>query len=282
MRCSNFSVSYYDTVLYGSGNLISSMPWSIYEVWSRRSLIITLAFTDLKLRYRNSVLGFSWSFLEPLLMLTVLYLVFTNIFKGTIEHYPLFLLLGLITWNMFSRGTHMGMDSILNKAGLVSKTYLPREVVVVSGVLTSFFMMLLEMIVFFIFMVGFQVIPADTVIILPLMLPLLFILTLGVSLALSSLYVYFRDIRSIWTVVLQTGFFLSTVMYKIDIFPKSIRPIISLNPLIPFIDTLRDATIYAKWPDANNMAYLVVVVFAVFAIGYAIFKRLDRRIIEEL
>ena len=258
------------------------MPWSIYEVWSRRSLIITLAITDLKLRYRNSVLGFSWSFLEPLLMLTVLYLVFTNIFKGTIEHYPLFLLLGLITWNMFGRGTHMGMESILGKAGLVSKTYLPREVVVVSGVLTSFFMMLLEMMVFFIFMIGFQVIPASTIVIMPLMFVLLFILTLGVSLALSSLYVYFRDIKSIWTVVLQAGFFLSTIMYKIDIFPKSVRPIISLNPMIPFVDSLRDVTIYAKWPDANSMAYLIFIVFAVLFVGYAIFKRLDRRIIEEL
>jgi len=94
-------------------------------IWEKRSLIFLLSFTDVKLRYRNSFLGFFWSFLEPLLMLAVLYFVFSNIFKSNIENYPLFLLLGLIIWYMFSRATTMGMTSLTDKSNIIKQITLP-------------------------------------------------------------------------------------------------------------------------------------------------------------
>ena len=241
-----------------------------------------LAVSDLKLRYRNSIFGFFWSFLEPLLMLTVLYLVFTEIFHGTIKYYPLYLLMGLIMWNMFARGTSLGMESILTKSGLITQTYLPREVVVVSGVLTSFFMMVFELIVFSIFMGVFGLMPTITIILLPLMVVILFIFTLGFSFALSSLLVYYRDLRSIWNVILQAAFFAATIIYQITIFPENIRHIISLNPIVPLLDISRNVTIYNKWPDGGDLTYLVAITFVALCAGYVIFKILDRRIVEEL
>src|SRR5690242_15276041 len=91
------------------------------EIWERRSLIALLAFNDVRIRYRNSALGFLWSFLEPLLMLGVLYFVFTNIFKNSMENYPLYLLLSLIIWYMFSRATAMGQTSLLDKSSIIQK-----------------------------------------------------------------------------------------------------------------------------------------------------------------
>lgn len=258
------------------------MNKTVTEIWNRRSLILTLAISDLKLRYRNSIFGFFWSFLEPLLMLTVLYLVFTEIFHSTIQYYPLYLLMGLIMWNMFARGTSIGMESILNKSGLITQTYLPREVVVFSGVLTSFFMMLFELIVFFIFMGVFGLMPPVTIIMLPLMVVILFVLTLGFSFVLSSLLVYYRDLRSIWNVILQAAFFAATIIYQITIFPEKIRHIISLNPIVPLLDISRNVTIYNKWPDGSDLAYLISVTFIMLCVGYVIFKILDRRIVEEL
>lgn len=252
------------------------------EIWSRRSLLITLAINDLKLRYRNSVLGFFWSFLEPLLLLTVLYFVFTNIFRSEIENYQLFILMGLIMWNMFARGTTMGMESILNKAGLVSQTYLPREIVVISGVLTSFFMMSFEFLIFFIFMIVFQVIPMASIIVLPLMLGVLLIFTLGTSFALAGLYPYYRDLRSIWGVVVQAGFFATPIIYTMDIFPDNIRSIISLNPMVPILEISRNATIYHTWPQFSDFHYLIIIVILSIPIGYLIFKKYDKKIIEQL
>jgi len=254
----------------------------ILEIWNRRSLIMTLAVSDLKLRYRNSVFGFFWSFLEPLLMLTILYFVFTEIFHGTIQYYPLYLLMGLIMWNMFARGTSMGMESILAKSGLITSTYLPREVVVFSGVLTSFFMMVFELIVFSIFMGVFGLMPSTTIILLPVMVVILFVLTLGFSFALSSLLVYYRDLRSIWGIILQVAFFAATIIYQITIFPEKIRYFISLNPIVPLLDISRNVTIYNKWPNGGDLTYLISITFVVLCVGYAIFKILDRRIVEEL
>ena len=102
------------------------------EIWSHRSLIVLLAFNDVRIRYRNSVLGFLWSFLEPLLMLGVLYFVFTNIFKNTIPDFPLYLLLGLVIWYMFSRATSMGQTSLLDKSGIIKKVYFRREIIVLQ------------------------------------------------------------------------------------------------------------------------------------------------------
>ena len=95
-----------------------------HELWKKRSLILNFAIYDLKVRYRNSVLGFSWTFLEPLLMLGILYVIFSNIFKIEIENFPLYLLLGIVMWGMFSRGTDMGLNSIVAREGILKHLYL--------------------------------------------------------------------------------------------------------------------------------------------------------------
>ena len=261
---------------------IFSMNNLASEIWNRRSLILLLALNDLKLRYRNSVLGFFWTFLEPLLLLSVLYFVFSNIFRGSIEHYPLFILMGLILWNTFSRGTSMAMESIILKANLVSQTYLPREVPVISAVLTSFMMTIFEFAVFFLFMGIFRIIPTVTIIVLPLGLLILFILTLGISFGLASLNVYYRDLKSIWQVILQAGFFLTPIFYSMDLVPQNIKTIISSSPFAYLLDLTRSATIYNEWPSGNGIAYLLILVSVISIISYIIFKKLDKRIIEEL
>jgi len=179
----------------------------ISELWERRSQIKLFAINDVRIRYRNSVLGFLWTFLEPLLMLSVLYLVFTNIFKSDIEHYPLYILLNLVIWYMFTRGTGMGITSLVDKASIITKVYFRREIIVVSSNLTAFIMMSFEFIVFIIFVGIFQFVPSSTIIFFPLVIINLFLLTLGISLLLSILNVKFRDVQLIWQVVVQAGFF---------------------------------------------------------------------------
>lgn len=253
------------------------------EIWSRRSLIITMAIIDLKLRYRNSILGFFWTFLEPLLLLTVLYFVFTTLFMGTIEYYPLYLLQGLIIWSLYTRGTNMGMESILSKSSIVSQTYVPREVVVISAVITASLMFFFEFIVFFIFMFALGVFPTMTFVAMPLMFVILFIMILGTAFVLSSLLVYYRDIRSIWGVVTQAGFFVSPIIYTMEIFPENLQFLLSLNPMTPLLNFSRDVTIYNQWLTFNEeFFYLVIISVLVLIFGYMIFKHLDKRIIEQL
>lgn len=252
------------------------------EIWQRRSLVILFAFNDVKLRYRNSVLGFLWTFLEPLLMLSVLYFVFTNIIKSDIENYPLYLLLGLIIWYMFSRATTMGLSSLLDRSSIIQKVYFRREIIVVSSCLTAFIMMSFEFAAFAVFAVVLQFIPPLTAILLPFLLIDLFILSLGISLLLSVLNVYFRDIRFIWQVLLQAGFFLSPIIYRLDMFPDNIKKVLELNPMVPILDSAHNLVLYGSLPTINSGIYIIGSAIILFVVGLVVFKIKSKRLVEEL
>ncbi|MGI0009666.1 MAG: ABC transporter permease [Nitrosopumilaceae archaeon] len=252
------------------------------EIWKRRSLIILLAFNDVKLRYRNSALGFLWSFLEPLLMLAVLYFVFTSLLKSDIQNYPIYLLIGLIIWYMFSRSSTLGLSSLLDKAGIIQKIYFRREIVVISSCLTAFIMMGFEFAAFAVFVFAFQFIPPVTILLLPLLLIDLFVLSLGIALLLAVLTVSFRDIKFIWLVLLQAGFFLTPIFYSLDMFPEGIAKILQINPMVPILDTAHDLVLYNSLPSINTTLYIIISTCAIFAIGYFVFRVKDKKIIEEL
>jgi len=252
------------------------------EAWKRRSLIILLAFNDVKLRYKNSALGFLWSFLEPLLMLAVLYFVFGSLLKSDIQDYPIYLLIGLIIWYMFSRSSTLGLSSLLDKAGIIQKIYFRRELVVISTCLTAFIMMGFEFAAFAVFVFAFQFIPPITILLLPLLLIDLFILSLGVALLLAVLTVYFRDIKFIWQVLLQAGFFLTPIFYRLDMFPEDVAKILQINPIVPIMDTAHDLVLYNSLPSINTTLYIIISTCVIFAIGYIVFRIKDKKIIEEL
>lgn len=254
-----------------------------YEgVWKKRSLIYNFAISDLKIRYRNSVLGFFWTFLEPLLMLSVLYLVFTNIFKSQIEHFPLYLLLGIIIWNVFSRGTTIAINSILARGSILTQIYFPREIPSLSATVTAFFMLCFELIVFVIFMVVFQLIPSPTIVLLPFVLLLEFILVFGLSLPLSVLNVRFRDTQFIWAVILQVGFFLTPIFYKSDILPEFAQRILSFSPMVQIVNMAHDVTLYNTIPSIESIQITIATTLLIFAVGYSIFRKIQVRVMEDL
>ncbi|HVB66175.1 MAG TPA: ABC transporter permease [Candidatus Acidoferrales bacterium] len=252
------------------------------QIWERRSLIILFALNDVKLRYKNSVLGFLWSFLEPLLMLAVLYIIFTNIIKSGIENYPLYLLLGLIIWYMFQRATSLGQSSLLERAGILQKVYFRREIVVISSCLTAFIMMGFEIIALSVFMVAFHFVPSITIMFLPLLLIDLFILSVGISLFLSVLTVYFRDVRFIWQVLLQVGIFVNPIIYQLNMFPDNIRSILELNPLVSILNAAHDIVLYGTLPTFQSFLYIIASTGIIFIIGYIVFRSKEKEIVEKL
>ena len=253
----------------------------ISELWENRNIIFLLSITDIKLKYKNSVLGFIWSFLEPLLMLGILYFVFSNIFKNNIENYPIYLLLGLIIWYMFSRGTTMGSSSLIDKSGILKTIYFRREIVVISSSITSLIMFCLEFLAFGMFLIIFQFVPPITILLLPLLIVDLFILTLGVSLILSILYVHLRDIKFIWQVVVQAGFFVSPIFYELEMLPESIRSIMLLNPMVPILITAQNLVLYNTLPTTNTLIFLLVFPIFILIIGAKLFSMKSKGIVEK-
>jgi len=255
---------------------------TIGQIWDKRSLIRTFALNDLVIRYKSSVLGILWSFLEPLLMLAVLYLIFTHVFKSNIENYPLYLLLGIIMWTFFSRSTNMGLNSILGRAGIVNQIYFPREILPISSCITAFIMMGIEFAVFFAFVAGFQFLPPLSIIILPGLLVLLFVLTLGLSFFLSVLNVRFRDVQSIWNIVTYAGFFVTPIIYSLDVFPEELSKLLLINPVAQILEMAHNSVLYGILPNLSDMVYTVGVTFGILVLGYFTFRHYQFKIVEEL
>jgi lipopolysaccharide transport system permease protein len=254
----------------------------IKELYNYRNLIWVLAWVEFKQRYKNSVLGYFWSLLEPLFMFAILYIVFSNLMRVQVEHYQLFLLQGIIMWSFFTRSTSMSLMVIAGKPQMVKKVYFPRDILVIAGCITALLMSIFESIVFLAFLLFFKIPLSLNILYLPLIVFLFFIIALGTSLVLAALNVYYRDIQYIWALVLQVGFFATPVIYPLSIFPQYLLQILSYNPLAQVIFLARDVTLYSRMPNAASFLFVVFIAAVILGIGYAVFMRLEPRFAEEL
>lgn len=254
----------------------------IANLYAYRQLIWQLAWSEFKLRYKNSVLGYFWSLLEPLLMLTVLYYVFSHLMKMQIENYQLFLLLGIIIWNFLSRATTISMNCIVGKPSLIKKIYFPRDIFVISSCLTALLMSVFESVVFVLFMTYFKVPLSLYVLQTPLILICLVVISVGLSLALAALNVLYRDVQFIWAVLLQAGYFATPIMYTVEIFPANLRSIVLLNPIARVIVAARNTIIYSSPVLTEDLIFMSAAAIIFLFAGYAIFNKIEPRFAEEI
>jgi len=255
---------------------------AVKELIKNKSLIWNFALTGLKIKYRNSVLGFMWTLLEPLLLLSVIYVVISNIMKSDIEQFPLYLLMGLIMWEMLSRGTNMGLESIKSKSSIMKQIYLPREIPSISAAITSSMMLCFELIVFAFFVIWFQFMPPITILLFPLVLLLEFVLIVGLCLPLSIFSIRYKDVTFIWKVVLSAGFFLTPIFYKLELLPEFIQEILFFSPMVQIVTIGRDLVLYGNLPSLDSIIVAVGMTLIIFVVGYSLFKKFEGKIIEEL
>jgi len=247
-----------------------------------RELIRILTVSDLKVKYQSSVLGFLWSLLNPLLMMLVLYFVFSNVFRFEDDSFALYLLIGIVGWRFLANGTMTSISAIVGKPSLVTKVYVPRQVLVLSTVLSSFASSILEFSVLVPLLIFFGVDLSANVLLFPIIHLAFLVLVYGTSLILSSLYVYYRDLNQIWDVLLQAGFFLSPIVYPISIVPEKYLAAYMMNPVTVTIEMYRDVLLYATTPSLADLAFVVAAAGGVLIAGTAIFSRLERRFAEEI
>ena len=247
-----------------------------------RELIRIMTISELKVKYQSSILGFTWSLLNPLLMMLVLYFVFSNVFKATQNHFALYLLIGIVSWRFLSNGTSSAIASIVGKPSLVTKIHIPRQVLVLSVVLSSFISSILEFVVLvpLLFILGVGLSPY--ILLFPVIHLIFFMMVYGMSLILASLYVYYRDLNQIWEVIVQMGFFLSPIVYPLTTVPENYLPYYMLNPVTVVIQMYRDILLYHTAPDPADLAFAFLVGSAIILIGSVVFKRLERRFAEEI
>jgi lipopolysaccharide transport system permease protein len=247
-----------------------------------QALIMIFALGDLKNRYRNSVLGFFWNILEPLILLSVLYFIFSSIFKPDIPNFAIYLLLGLIMWNFISKSTLMGLQSISSRSHILSNIYFQRAIPALSSNITGLMLLGFEFIVFTLFLIVFGEIPGNTIILLPVFIFLTFIITLGISLPLSVLNIFYKDIQFIWTIILGAGFFLHPIIYTTDMLPENIREIVLLVPTVKIFNMIHEVVLYNQFPPIIEIIYITIIAFSILFVGYIVYRIFERRLGEEL
>ena len=252
------------------------------EMWKTKGILFNFAVSDLKIRYRNSILGVLWSFIEPLLLLTVLFVVFSTMFKFEIPNFPIYLLLGIICYRFFQNGTTLALSSLTNRSATITQIYFPRSIPGLSAGITSAIMLVCELAVFGIFMVSFQFIPPITILLLPLVLALELLLVFGIALPLSVLNAKFKDTEFMWGVVLSAGFFLTPIFYQFDMLPETIRNVLQFSPMVQIVTMAHHVVLYGTLPSVNTILYAVGSISAITVIGYLIFRKYQARIAEDM
>ena len=252
------------------------------EMWKFKGILFNFAISDLKIRYRNSVLGVLWSLIEPLLMLGVLFFVFSTMFKFEIENFPIYLLTGIICYNFFKNSTTFALNSLTNRSALMSQIYFPRAIPAISSGVTGAIMLIFELIVLGIFMVVLQFTPPITILLLPLILALEFLLVLGIALPLSVLNVKFKDTEFIWMVVVHAGFFLTPIFYQFNMLPDYVQSILQFSPVVQIVTMSHHIVLYGVLPPINSILYAVGSISVITGIGYLIFRKYQAKIVEEV
>ena len=255
----------------------------VNEIWHYVDVITVLAEKDFKVRYRNSVLGFLWSLLNPLAYMVILTLVFSFLLRVNIPNYTAWVLLGILIWRFFSVGTGQGMVSVLENAPLVTKVYLPRQLIVLSNNLANLFGATIEFVALLPLLAVLGVNFTACVLYLPAVLICEFFLIFGLSLTLSSLNVRHRDFNQVWDIMLQLGFFLTPVFYDgSNLVPERYRSIYSLNPVTRLIESTRTIFLSNRLPSLYDNAVILSSVVLLLVLGLLVFGRLERRFAEEM
>jgi len=263
------------------------------ELWRYRELIRNLVVRDLKARYKNSILGVAWSWLNPLMMMVVYTVVF-NILAGRsdLPNYPVFLLSALLPWNFFATSVSQATNSIVESASLIKKVYFPREVLPLSIVLGNMINFLVALPVFFALTVVMGGRITVWVLLLPLVLFIQLMFTAGVCLVTSTVNVFYRDTRIIMDVLLMALFFLTPIFYPITTVPEqytlwgvTLNPRVwlrRLNPMASVIASYHDILYWGAPTGWDFLLRTALTSLAVLVVGYLLFLRYSPRFGEEV
>lgn len=255
----------------------------VTDMIRHRELLVTLAAKEFKVRYKNAVLGFLWTILNPLLLMLVLSMVF-RVFNPRWEYtqeYPFsaFLLCALIPWTFMAHSLSRSTGSLVDNASLIQKVYFPREIIPLSSVLANFVNFLLSLVVLFFFLLAFGLMPSVWIVAVPLIIFAELLFVVGICLAASGLNVFYRDVAYIVEVLLLVWWWGTPIFYPRQLVQNadSVSPLMyrlyMANPMAAVVVSLRQILLERRFPDAPLLVTLFTVATLSFIIGIAIFRR---------
>lgn len=265
------------TPIYDTDRQRSKALYELIQAWNYRDLIYQLVYRDVTARYKRSVLGIAWTMLNPLGTMLILTVVFSQVFRN-IEGYAAYVLSGLVVWNFFAQSTAAAMNSLVWGGDLFRRIYLPRTVFAISAILTGVVNLFLSLIPLLVVMVivGVKIRATVFLVLIPILLVALF--ALGISLLLSSIGVFFPDVVEMYQIGIQAWFYVTPVLYKLDILPGFVRSLVRLNPMVYFVDIFRLPTFYGQiftWKIAGLSTFVALLTLVV---GWVVFAQVSEEL----
>ena len=262
--------------------MFSPLRHHLQEVFRYRSLVNSLILRELKARYRGSVLGFLWTFLNPLLLLGVYALVFNVYFRIQIEHYAGFMFTGLLPWIWFSSSLIEGTNAITSGGSLITKVLFPGQLLPLVKVGSNLMNFLLSLPILFVFLGFMGIFPGWNLCWLPLILLIQFAFISGLVVGLATLNVFLRDIQHILANLLNLWFFLSPILYPLSQVPGPFKKFVLLNPASLFTLGYQDIFFYRRGPDPWHLIPFLILSVIMLVLGIAIFEHYKETLAEKL
>jgi ABC-2 type transport system permease protein len=260
---------------------LGARQW-VDEVIAYSELLANLVARDLKTKYRGSYFGIFWSLLNPLLLMLVYTLVFSVIVRVNIHPYAVFLLTGLVPWNAFAQSLQTATTSVMDNAAIVRKIYFPLQLLPLSAVLAMSVNFGINIGLLIVLTLVFGAHLAPTMLLLPLLVLLQIVFTFGLGSMLAAAQVYFRDVQYFLSILLTAWFFLTPIVYSLDLVPQRLRPVLAINPMAWDISSFQDIWFYGKLPSWPYLLGFCALSALSLLAGILIYGRLSLRFAEEV
>ena len=244
--------------------------------------LMLLVKRDFNAKYRKSVLGVLWSLLHPILLMLVMTLVFSTVFRFAIEYFPVYLLSGQLIWGFFSESTGLAMNSVIASEGVIKKVYVPKYIFPLSRVISSLVNMLFSLIAFFLVVLVTGSPLSWTMLLIPIPIIFIFVFSLGVAMLISSIAVFFRDLTYLYGIFTLLLMYLSAIFWPIEILEGNIlSQLMGLNPLYLFITYFRNLAYWGTIPDLWANFACIAFALSSFCLGtYVFIKQQDKFILN--
>ena len=249
------------------------MASTIQTLKEHRFLLEELVKRDFKKKYKGTMLGMAWSVLNPLLMLLIMWVVFSHFFGASIEHYTTYLFCGTVVFSYFNEATSEGLRSLVGNAHIFTKVNVPKYLFLLSKSVQTLLNFAATLVVFFAFCLFDGIHFSWHFLALAYPIAMLLLFNVGMSLILSALYVFFRDMQYLWTVLAQLLLYLSAVFYPVDSFPPTMQAAFMANPVYVFINYFRKVVIDGVIPSLEIHALMAITAIGVTALGALIYRK---------
>lgn len=248
------------------------------DLWAYRELFLFLAWRDILVRYKQTVIGIAWSVIRPVLTMVVFTVVFGRIARLPSDGvpYPILVFSAMLPWHFFASAVAEGSNSLIENANIISKVYFPRLIVPASAVVVSFIDFLISLALLAFILTWYQFLPSPRVFLLPAFLLLAILVSMGLTLLLAALNVRYRDFRYVVPFLIQFGLFISPVGFSMSAVPEQWRGFFSLNPMVGVIEGFRWSLLPGYALDLRALLSSVLISTIVLAVGVMYFRKTER------